>query len=33
VRHERGPEAVRDAWVEMVEGRTPPNIGVMLSVV
>jgi hypothetical protein len=33
VRHSRGPEAVRDAWVEMAEGRTPPAVGVMLSVV
>ncbi|WP_396593509.1 DUF2855 family protein [Brevundimonas sp. R86498] len=33
VRHGRGPEAVRDAWLEMVDGRTPPAVGVMLSVV
>lgn len=33
VRHARGPEVVRDAWLEMVDGRTPPAVGVMLSVV
>ncbi|MBX9614353.1 MAG: DUF2855 family protein [Caulobacteraceae bacterium] len=32
VRHSHGPEAVRDAWLEMLDGRTPPSTGVMLSV-
>lgn len=32
VRHRRGAEAVRDAYVEMLNGRTPPGVGVMLSV-
>ena len=32
VRHTCGAEAVRDAYVEMLNGRTPPHLGVMLSV-
>ena len=32
VQHSRGAETVRDAYVEMLNGRTPPGIGVMLSV-
>ena len=32
VRHTCGAEAVRVAYVEMLNGRTPPHIGVMLSV-
>jgi len=32
VQHSCGAETVRDAYVEMLNGRTPPGIGVMLSV-
>jgi hypothetical protein len=32
VQHSHGAESVRDAYVEMLNGRTPPGIGVMLSV-
>ncbi len=32
VRHTSGAEAVRDAYLEMLNGDTPPNVGVMLTV-
>ncbi len=31
VQHKRGPEATRAAYAEMVAGRTPPNVGLILS--